>query len=601
MKFLQKSTLAAAIATATLCSATASAAVDHYFTGGAKTVVLASEIFGDEAATASAITGVTLGGGVGGNETLVQMEVTTFDLSTAVAGIVDAGDNVATGLKSSVKFTLGGDAVFGEDLSTTALVLAANGNAGAFHCTAGSVIGTAVADELNDAVCGDTSDNDVTWQVVQGGAIGDNTITIEFTAVAAEQTIGGFTFGNVKVKNLVAQLGDKGNHTTFRGKVEMGVEYVEGTDVTADTITSTATDAPLVIFGSQPGLTLTGTKIDFEAANYTRINVGNGEKTFTGGTADGRSDFLVAGDTNYVDLGSLQLTRNAIDTVTFTAAAAGIVKKEFGGDFDFQGGDKHYLTVSTDGGSFQSGSSVYLADSCAIGGAPASGILGYSAVAGTAPSTTTTVQMTLTGSTTALTSVHRLCYAAKTGANATNIPEIAKINANWTVDFFNTRYDNQAYAYTFFGPLKRNGCVASLFNIPASSDTIDTAYVRLTNTSATNAGDIRGTLYAQDGTVLGADVSIAPALAIHATQVFSSLADDVTNATTGAKTISIEKAFNVTPAQYKGRSRIVLKGAFDTCEAMGLIRNSGTGALFNMTGTTQGNEAAAPNDGNNAN
>jgi hypothetical protein len=136
-----------------------------------------------------------------------------------------------------------------------------------------------------------------------------------------------------------------------------------------------------------------------------------------------------------------------------------------------------------------------------------------------------------------------------------------------------------------------------------STDIKDTAYVRLTNTSSTNAGDIRGTLYAQDGTVLGnADTQLTTdKLAIHATQVFSSLAEDVTNQTTGLKTLSIEKAFNVTPAEYKGRARIVLKGAFDTCEAMGLIRNSDTGALFNMTATTQGNEAGSLNDGNNTN
>lgn len=592
---MNKSLLAVAIGAVSFAGS-AQAAVDLYFGAGEQTIVLASEIFGDEAVSGTAPTQV--GGGVGGNETLVQMEVTTLDLDTTVAGLLDAGDNVNTGLTSSVKYTLGGDAVFGEDLSTTALVLAANGGAGAFSCTAAAV-GNAVADSANDAICGLTATNAVSWQVVQGGAIGDNTITIEFTTNVAEATIGGMTFGNIKVKNLVSQLGDQGNHTDFRGKVEFGVEYVEGAETTVDTISTTATDLPLVVFGSQPGLKLAGTAVDFNAANFIRINVGNGEKTFTGNTADGRSDFDPANDTSWVKLGDLQLQRQAIDTGTFTAAAAGVIKKEFGGDFDFQGGDKHTLSFTAGSGSFQSGGTVYLAvvGGCAAA-APIAGLSGTSVTV--TNSTTTSLSTTVTGSTTALTTKYDLCYSVKTGANATNIPEVADIGAKWHVNFFNTRYDDQDYAYSSYGPLKRNGCVASLFNIPGSNNAIDTAFVRLTNTSTTNTGDIRGTLYAQDGSILGAaDTTIAPALAVHATQVFSSLAED--SVTANGTIVSIEKAFGVTPDEYKGRARLVLKGAFDTCEAMGLIRNSETKALYNMTSTTQGNEAAAPNDGNNAN
>lgn len=599
MKFLQKSTLAAAIATVTYAGA-ASAAVDLTFEAGSDTVVLASEIFGDEVKNTT--TGE--GGGTGGNETLIQMEVTSFDLNTAVATLLNDGDNINAGAKSTVKFTLGQDAVFGEDISTTAKLIAANGGAGALRCTAGSP-GAVVADSANDAICGLTADNDVTWQVIQGGAIGDNTITIEFTGVGAEQSIGGLTFGNVKVKNLVQTLGDKGNKDSFRGKIEFGVEYVEAAETTADTLTTTATDSPLVILGSQPGLRLAGVKEDFMAPSYIRINVGNGEKTFTGGTADGRSDFVAAGDTSWVKLGTLQLQRQSIDTATFTAAAAGLVKKEFGGDFDFQGGDKHTLTLSASNGAFQSGASVFLADAgtCAAGALTtlASGLIQSQAVVGTAPNTTSLVKLTVSGSTTALTTVYDVCYSVKTGANATNIPEVQQVNASWLVDFFNTRYDDRAYTYSSYGPLLRNGCIASFFNVPGSDlSGKETAFLRLTNTSGTNTGDIRATVYAQDGTTLAQDKTIAPALAMHATQVFTSEADHVTTAA-GQKLVSIEKELGLTPDQYKGRARVVLKGAFDTCEGMGLIRDKATGMLLNMTSTTQGNEAAAPNDGNNGN
>jgi hypothetical protein len=41
--------------------------------------------------------------------------------------------------------------------------------------------------------------------------------------------------------------------------------------------------------------------------------------------------------------------------------------------------------------------------------------------------------------------------------------------------------------------------------------------------------------------------------------------------------------------EWSGRSRVVLTGAFPSCEALGLIRNQTTGILTNMTATTQAN------------
>ncbi|MGV8838304.1 hypothetical protein, partial [Cellvibrio sp.] len=367
------------------------------------------------------------------------------------------------------------------------------------------------------------------------------------------------------------------------------VEYTESVHATADTMASTATDSPLVIFGSLKALDLEGTAVDFNTPDFLRINVGSGETTFTDGTSDGRSDFDETGDVTVVELGTLQLNLEDIDLVMFPGATAGAVKKENGNDFDFQGGDKHAVTITAGSGSFQTQGSIYLStDSCATQTTD----LTFAAPTLTATAFTANVS----GTTTALTAPYSVCYSV----NGTNsIPEVSAITASWTVDFFNSRYDNRTLTYSSYGPLLRNGCVASLFNIPGSNNATDTAFVRLTNTSTTNTGDIRGTLYAQDGTVLGADVTIAPALPIHATQVFSSLAEDSVSA--NGTIVSIEKAFGVTAADYKGRARLVLKGAFDTCEAMGLIRNSSTGALYNMTSTTQGNEAGGANDGNNAN
>jgi hypothetical protein len=586
MKHLKKTALAAAI-----CSVAASqtfAVVDYAFEAGSETVVLASEIFGDET-------------GTGSEETLIVMNVTELDLDTAIAGLTNDGDNINQNVTATVKFTLGGAAVFAEDLSTTAAVLAANGGAGAFTCTAGPV-GAVVADSVtNDSFCGLTANADATFTVTQGGAIGDNTITFAITTAAAggEQSIGGVTFGNVAIKNLTSALGDQGD-SAHRGSVEMGVEYVEGAETTADTITSTATDSPLVIFGSQPGLDLDGVAVDFQALPFTRINVGGGELTFTDDVTDGRTDFDATGEGNVVELGTLILSREAIDTVAFPAANAGTVKKENGDDFDFQGGDTHSMVITASSGSFQVGGTVFL-DTIGQDCANVAGAIANMTGESTTVAADGTASFTLTGTTTELTTNHELCYAAN-ATPATNIPEVDGIAATWTVNFFNTRYDDQATSHSAYGPLLRNGCIASFFNIPSSTNNADTAYIRLSNTSTTNEGDIRGTLYAQDGTVLGEDVTVAPNLAIHATQVFSSEGADRT-AGTGEEILDIETAFGLDPADgdYLGRARLVLKGAFDTCEGLGLIRSSATGALYNMSSTTQGNEAAAPNDGNNAN
>ena len=552
MKLLKKSLMAAAIAAA----ATTATAADLDFSNSGETIVLANVIFGEGSP------------GTGSEETLITAPEATFDLVVATGN--NNGDIGVAAQPATIKFTLGGGAIFGEDLSTTAAVDAANATNGVLSVAAG--VGA------------------VTYEVVQGGAIGDNTITFELTFGADNDTLESVTFVGYKVKNLTSAL----KPSSTNPRVQLGVEYVEsGAAADGDDVVATATDTPLTIFASQEPLNLTATAVDFGTSPFLRINVGNGEKTFTDGPLDGRSDFDPAGDATRVNLGTLQLALESINTTSFPGANAGIVKKENGDDFDFQGGDTHALNITAASGSFQTGGTMFLTTdaTCADETHPGLNVT-------TGALTATGLSTSVSGTTTALTSSYNLCYAAN-GTAA--IPEVAEITAAWEVDFFNTRYDNRSLTAGTYGPLRRNGCIASFFNIPASSNANDTAYVRLTNTSTTNTGDIRGTLYAQDGTVLGADVTVAPALAIHATQVFSTEGADRT-AGTGETILDIETAFGITdPADYKGRARLVLKGAFDTCEGLGLIRNASTGALYNMTSTTQGNEAAAPNDGNNAN
>ncbi|WP_395338822.1 hypothetical protein PN836_012755 [Ningiella sp. W23] len=552
MKLFKKTALAVAVSA--MAVAVPAAAADLEFTGDGETIVLADVIFGN---------GMP---GVGSEETLITAPEVTFDLTR---GGLNGGDiSVAGSEVATIKYTLGGGAIFGEDLSTTARVDSSNGGAGAFNLTVAA--GT------------------VTYEVVQGGAIGDNTITFELTFGAAASELDSATFLGYAVKNLTSVL----NPSSDSKRVELGVEYVEAGTTDGDAINPTETDQPLVIFGSQAPIDLIADAVDFNTPDFTRINVGNAERTFTGGTSDGRSDFDPAGDITVVNLGTLQLQRQEIDTDAFPGSGGGLVRKENGDEFDFQGGDDHTLTISVGSGSMQVGSSVYLSES-----AMCTGTALFANTISAAEATSFT--LAVSGSTTDLTTEYNLCYSVLTGSDADTIPEVGDINATWGIDFFNARYDNIDEEAGPFGDLVRNGCIASFFNIPASSNS-DTAYVRLTNTSSVNEGDIRGTLYAQDGTVLGADVAIAPDLAVSATQIFST---EGANRTTGAgqEVIDIETAFGVSGSDYKGRARLVLKGAFDTCEGLGLIRSASTGALYNMSATTQGNEAALPNDGNNGN
>jgi hypothetical protein len=549
MKFLKKSALAVAVA-ASVASIPAMAA-DYEFTAGSGTVVLANVIFGEG------------NPGTGSEETLINAPSVLFDLTEGGTLTGDLSD----GTVATIKFTLGGDAVFGEDLSTTALLAASNsGNAFVVEDSTGTI---------------------TTWEVVQGGAIGDNTITVEITSAAAE-SIETVTFAGYKVKRLTSAL----KASSSDPRVRLGVEYVESNAADADPIAGTATGTPLVIFGSAEPLTLDGTTVDFNTANFVRINVGNGEKTFTGGTIDGRKDFDAAGDATYVKLGTIQLKRNAIDTTTaFPAALAGLIKKENGADFDFQGGDVHKMVVTAGSGALQDGGTVYLSnagDSCATN--PGVADLTNESVTVDATGVAT---LDISGTTTALTASYDLCYSVN---NTAKIPEASDIKATWTVDFFNSRYDNRDLTSKVYGPLKRNGCIASFFNVPGVGDK-DTAFIRLTNTSSTNAGPVIATVYAQDGTPIVEDVQISDTLAQHATQVYTTLGASQTNAH-GQSLLSIAEALGIDgdAAEYKGRARVVLKGAFDTCEGLGLLKSGDTGALLNLTATTQGN---GPGDGGN--
>ncbi len=592
-KLFAKSAVALAVG---LVAGQAMAAADLTFTGGIGgangTVVLAHEIFGEG------------NPGVGSAETLVQMKSVLFDLDSSVADTYDALSNDS----ATVKFTLGQASVFGEDLSSTTKVAQANGgnNVLAYTITNGAGAAMTIIKDGDAVPAAGTAY--VVWKVEQGGAIGDNTITFRFTHVTngdadvADQSarIYDMTFRNAKIKNLQSAL----KPSSSSKKIEFGVEYVEGDIGDVDGVATTATDVPVVIFGSQQGVDM-----DYVARSYKdafanedglrRINVGDDEKYFT--DLDGQSaagDFEDTKTTRNL-LGELELYITTYNCTSFpqgvNCGAAPKVKKENGDDFDFQGGDKHTLTFAGVLTAFDGTSGrVYLDETVNGTCAAPADVLGNGLTDASSASASGKAVLNLVGNTTMLTTRYEVCVQAN-GVDV--IPEEPSITATWEIDYFNARYDNDKLT-AVYGPILRNGCVASFFNIPAGDNASDTAFIRMTNTSAERDdidydGKLYAKLYAQDGSVLASGVEIDPDLNVHETAVFTSASADVGT----AKSLPVLLGANV-PAGT--RARLVITGAFPTCEALGLVRNSSTGILTNMTSTTQAQnqDAQYGNNGN---
>lgn len=476
--------------------------------------------------------------GTGSEATLFQVAPVTMTLQVLGVATPDIVEQAATqtGL-TTIKFTLSGNAVFGETVATPA----------------------AMAPFLNAVVVGGTNDlgpvgggHAIEFDVIAGGAIGDNTVTVAFADVllSGANTIQSISFGGFKVKNLTDQLATAG------GLVTMAVEWRNNEPaglVALDTAT------PARIFGSASATTLTGT-----SAALPRINVGDNETLFTA-TIPGDNDFTSPGAAT-VTLGTLTL-----------GLVAGVMKEGIV-PFDFNAGDAHTLVLTGTGTApfapyTGAGGSVWLANNLSGCTVPASsGIAGGTATVNPAMDTAT---FNLVGSTGQLTTTYEVCLTAN---GVTQIPETT-VSGTWAIDYFNVRYVNDLLGPYAFNALRRNGCKVTLFNVPASNNASDDAFIRLTNTSTTVTGAVRASVWGQDGTALLTNADLVASVAPHATVV-------ITPEAGLAGTTSLDTVMNT---EWSGRSRVVLTGAFPSCEALGLIRNQTTGILTNMTATTQAN------------
>jgi len=614
---LKKSAIATAVS---LVISAPVLAVDYDVSLGTDTVVLVEEIFGINPAESNGQSDLTL----------VQMPNIDVDLdvTSAIGAALGDGDVFDDGGTSTVQLILGGDAQWGEDLSTTQLMACANGGAGAisgnvYNVTDGAAGVLVPATSCAGAAVG-TAEGQIFYEVTQGGAPTDNTVTLRFTSDSNTPgdalSLDDFTFQGVKVKNLTNQLSSASAHAVMFSS-EYNEEVESGVGLFADDTDASENDAPVKIFGSKSSITLTATPL--AAGSIRRIAVASDQKMFTN-NIPGITDFTAADDVNYVGIGSVQaditvITAADIDASGPQAVVTTDIKGEDGLDFEYAGGDTHSMTL--DGGNFNAyagvGGGIFLddvdatvADKCNVGGsgamnAPTAVLSGGATATVTATNDGTgTAVFALQGNTVALTTEYDICFDAD---GTTDIDEEAQqMDITYTVDYFNARYDNVNATAGTYGPIQRNGCIASFFNIPASTNT-DVAYVRLTNTSDASTGGVSGHIFAQDGTDLvtaGFDLMAGAELAPHETAVFWSGEGDLTTGQ-GRTIYSIPDAAGIAAGQsvvdYVGRGRLVASGAFPVCEALGLLR-TGDGSLFNMTATTQGNHAKSPTDrGNNGN
>ena len=195
---------------------------------------------------------------------------------------------------------------------------------------------------------------------------------------------------------------------------------------------------------------------------------------------------------------------------------------------------------------------------------------------------------------------YAVCLVADT---QNEISEIT-INATDSINYSNARYVDSTPAATELVTLFKNGCRQTVFNLPRPRpQAADNFFIRLTNTSSNTNGAVNAYMYLQDGTRIPADgtVRVGEAtlagtdgeLAAHAALVINSRELD---AAFGGGITELEDGDDDL-VTWPGRSRLVMLGEFEECEALGLVRTSDI--LTNMTATTQGNEEEAR--GNNGN
>lgn len=516
---LMKTALAAAVASVSFGASAAT-----FDLGVAAPTTVANEVFGPNSDT-----------------TVIQLPIITFDASATGANGDLAGVTSVAGL-STIKLTLGGDAIFGEVYDDPADWAAQN---------------------IVVNVGGTVLDN-TTATVSAGGTNNDNQITI--TLLTAGLALDDITLSGFKVQQLRTTLERQGSRNVQT--LLASLEVREDSSVATSALDNAG---PNVVIQSIDGVILSGNPTGYTAANpgRARINVADGQLLFTTATGVASAADFTSPGVNAINLGTLTVDRN---NQGYIAAAARPAGKEDGTLFDFTGGDEISLVLSSVGGvdlrpfgnftlqDTTSGSYVAACDGTAVVG---------TALATAASPAEVDVNFTTTS---ILGRTLQLC-ATKPAANTAVMPEVT-LSAELNVDYFSARYTDSRDVLDL-GRIQRNGCQVTLFNLP-NVNAADNAFIRFSNTSELE-GQVNAYVWTQDGQRVDVGAEVLDNLPAHATAVFHTNEGQ----TSGVYLGDVLPEFAATD----GRSRLVLQGAFPSCEALGLVR-SDNGTLVNMTSTT---------------
>lgn len=510
--------------------------------------------------------------GVGSETTSIRMPKIEFTANGDLRGIV-AFDATSTD-GATIKLTLGGNAVFAENYQDP-LAWAAQG----------------IVFELQDSGAAPTPgtlpaagtmvpQNAASIASVTGGTAGDNQITIKLKHAAAAPltntaALDRITLEGFKVQNLKSALERQGAGAMRTSLVTLEVRESVRPGSTLFENTNAA-----IAFASVNGVNITAVPTTYTAAPGGRamIQVVSDQKKFTAGAGVlAASDYDETTAQNKLNLGRISLARGATTTAG-TLGAGGIAAtipagKETGVAFDFTGSDT--VTVSIDSSEdFTQYKDVYLtkAANCVAPKAPTDRVVTPSSKTVVIP----TAELNL-----AVGDTYSLCAEIPVAGAASVIPE-TDFSVEAKVKYFNVRYTESLGQFDF-GRVLRNGCQVTLFNVP-NVNAADKGFVRLTNTS-NRPGEVNAYIWNEAGEQKDVSAKLLDNLDAHATTIFST---DASN----ANAVYLGDVLPEFAEETSGRGRLVIQGAFPSCEALGLIRSS-QGTLTNMTSTTNSSATTA--------
>lgn len=409
--------------------------------------------------------------------------------------------------------------------------------------------------------------------VEAAGNQGDNVIIVKVknaTGVDGEVVISGLSVWNLR-----------NTHNNLDGTTEVNVEISSEDGLKSDS------DENLTVIYTAQGVKIAGKATNYndgDRANRGYIEVDSAQTLFTDAVKAGqwfnidnatnnahRDVFKADEATNILYFGEFSLARGSVN-----GNPAG---NEQGANFQISGGDKVSIKLSADGADLTDYNlGIYKDD----GATPCVGTL--MAKADSAGN--------ISSAGIALGAKYELCAVVPTKGAPKALPTLSKLQANIAVDYTNVRYGNSSGTFDY-GSVYRNGCSVTLFNLPHPSAT-DSAMIRFTNTSAgTQSGEVTVTVWGEDGKELDQSVSVLDNLDTHATAILH----------TNSKLANTENRVYLGDAlpefaDSTGRSRIVIDGAFPSCEALGMVR-SANGTLVNMTSTVySGSENNTSNTSN---